>query len=151
MKKVWKLVLVSGIALLVLAACKPKEEVESQESSTSESETALTTETSGSTVASEVVFRGKLSANATEFENGVSLPLMETKAVVDPEDVVAGIGAEGVILNAETSQLPDDFKVEDYVTGVEVEVTLVENPVMARSMPPQIPGGSIISIKKIAE
>ncbi|MFU7519972.1 hypothetical protein ACM9HL_09020 [Vagococcus salmoninarum] len=54
-----------------------------------------------------------------------------------------------MVLNAEIKQVDGEFKAEDFKAGDSIEVTLPENPMMARSMPPQIPGASIVLIKKL--
>lgn len=149
-KKVW---LISALALAVvtLAACgsgnKDKNTASSSEaSSLKESSEPASSE---STKAEEqAIIKGVLKEDVTTDGDNVSFFIIEVEGVSDPTDIAKGINEDGVILNAESKQVDGEFKAEDFKAGQTIEVTLEANPIMTRSLPPQIPGASIISIKK---
>lgn len=147
-RKVW---LISALALAVvsLAACgtKDKETVNSSEASSVKESSVASSESREAMEQS--VIKGVLKEEVTVDGDSVSFFMIEVEGVSDPNEIAKGIGEEGVILNAESKQVDGEFKAADFKAGQVIEVTLDANPIMTRSLPPQIPGASIISIKKL--
>lgn len=147
-RKVW---LISALALAVisLAACgtKDKETVNSSEASSVKESSVASSESSEAMKQS--VIKGVLKEDVTVDGDKVSFFMTEVEGVSDPNEIAKGIGEEGVILNAESKEVDGEFKADDFKAGQAIEVTLDANPIMTRSLPPQIPGASIISIKKL--
>lgn len=147
-RKVW---LISALALAVvsLAACgtKDKENVNSSEASSVKESSVASSESREAMEQS--VIKGVLKEEVTVDGDNVSFFMTEVEGVSDPNEIAKGIGEEGVILNAESKQVDGEFKAADFKAGQVIEVTLDANPIMTRSLPPQIPGASIISIKKL--
>lgn len=96
-----------------------------------------------------VVFTGTLKGETKMAEGQMSCHVSDLHAETDPEELVNGFGEDGVILNLDEKQVEDDFKVENFVEGDKVEVTVKGDAVTTRSLPPQIPGMSIVSMKKL--
>ena len=96
-----------------------------------------------------VVFTGTLKGETTMAEGQMSCHVSDINAETDPDELVKGFGQDGVILNLGEEQVEDDFKVENFVEGDKVEVTVKGDAVTTRSLPPQIPGMSIVSMKKL--
>ncbi|WP_314059967.1 hypothetical protein [uncultured Vagococcus sp.] len=147
-RKVW---LISALALAVisLAACgtKDKETVNSSEASSVKESSVASSESSEAMKQS--VIKGVLKEDVTVDGDKVSFFMTEVEGVSDLNEIAKGIGEEGVILNAESKEVDGEFKADDFKAGQAIEVTLDANPIMTRSLPPQIPGASIISIKKL--
>ncbi|MGO2101123.1 hypothetical protein [Vagococcus salmoninarum] len=150
MKK--KILIVSTliVAGLVIGACgnqNAKTPAASSQEESSVKDSSL--ESSSGTTEKESIIKGKLKDDVTVDGENVSFFLVDVESVEDPTEIAKGIGEEGVFLNAEIKQVDGEFKAEDFKAGDSIEVTLPENPMMARSMPPQIPGASIVLIKKL--
>ena len=59
------------------------------------------------------------------------------------------VGEQGVQLNISEDQLKDGLTVDELKKGESVSVTLSETPIMTNSLPPQIPGNSVVAVSKI--
>ena len=145
MKKISLSLVLLLAAVVALSACGPKKKPADTTASTTKESTVASTEAKENTT--NVVLTAVLLEDASVDGDTIRLSLGEVTAVEDPEKIAAGFG-EGVVLNAGKSQLPADFKAEDYPKGTKLKVTLVPMPVTTRSLPPQIPGNSIVSIEK---
>lgn len=145
-KNLW---LISSLALagVMLGACGESNHKETINSSTEVSRVEESNELNQAVEKS--VIKGILKEDVTVDGTNSHFFLGEIEGVDDPTDIAKGIGDEGVILNAESQQVVGEFKEEAFKAGQAVEVTLNSQAIMTRSMPPQIPSVSIISIKKL--
>ena len=75
--------------------------------------------------------------------------MINVKEIKDPENIGSSFTNDGVILNASEEQLKDGK--EAFEKGDQIEIILVENSIMTMSIPPQIPGNSIVEIARIEE
>lgn len=85
--------------------------------------------------------------SVTELETqdaAIQILLKEAKAVEDTEEVTGSFN-DGVALNVDPATLDFDFK--ELKAGDQVKVTLSQPAMMTMSIPPQIPGNSIISVE----
>lgn len=128
-------------AVGLLTACSTPEASKENEStiesvsqdSTTEEEEVVTTFTA--TVESVTQLEDK--------DASTQILLKEVKAVNDPEEATISF-QEGVALNVDATML--DFEVKE---GDKVKVSLHHPAVMTMSLPPQIPGNSIISVEQV--
>lgn len=87
-----------------------------------------------------MIFTAELERFVIE-EQGYRLFLKE----IQPEGEAYPAFMQGVILNARLDQVPIE-DIDSFEPGVILEVALVEQPIMTMSLPPQIPGNSILGI-----
>lgn len=153
MTKKYLLTAATLIAALSLTACggQSKTDKKGNEGQTVTTETAKLPEINDKEKASEdaTVFTGVLREDAKEAGSAIILNIGDAVGVEDKADIVKMFSESGVIINAEENQLGKDEKLTDYLKGQKVEVKLVGTAPMSRSLPPQIPGNAVISIKKI--
>lgn len=149
MKKLSVIVYFS-LTMILLSACGTSESNQKTSSSTSDSTTATT-----STTVEEQKNSSKYTAVLQEDaqENGdtdktIRLTLAEVKATDDPEDIVKSMENDGVILNITADQLADDLTMQELRKGEKITFELNDRPVMTASIPPQIPGMSVIIVEK---
>lgn len=110
--------------------------------------TATETVETDSTEAQEMVFTATI-VSVTELgtnEPSIQILLEEPEAVTDTEGAMVSF-QNGVALNVDPATLTMD--VEELAVGSKLKVTLAEPAVMTMSIPPQVPGNSIISIELI--
>ncbi|MBP1044127.1 hypothetical protein I6N95_24250 [Vagococcus sp. BWB3-3] len=147
-RKIW-LFSVLVAAVVSLTACgsgnTAQEGSSSEVSSVKDSSAASS---ASSEVEEQAVIKGVLKEDVTVDGENVSFLITEVEGVDDPQEIAKGINEEGVILNVASKQVEGEFNAADFSKGQVIEVTLAANPIMTRSLPPQIPGASIISIKK---
>ena len=146
-----KSLLFMSVALLsiTLAACGNKGKETTNEST---EETFKTVETTASTVAETegdvAIFKGKISELPLLDEETVSLTFDKVEAIEDPDKLVDSFNASGVVLLASLENL-DGFEPEDLEVGTTLEFELETPAATTFSIPPQIAGSSIKSIKVI--
>ena len=146
MRKSSRLLILIGLSLITLAACSSKE---TSQTSQSQATTTVTSQEQTTMKKTQAVLSGKLSEDVTSDKETFKFYLVEVEGIEDPEKIADSFGQEGVVLNASEANLPKDFKLADYLAGTKIKVTLEALPITTRSIPPQIPGGSIISIEKL--
>lgn len=128
--------------LLVLSACS------SGQAKTTDSSTKETTEVKQVEKNEEqAIFTGTLSEDVQVDGETLRLSLKEIEAIHDPENILKSMKNDGVILNAK-EDLVKNVKKEELKSGVKVKFTLKKMAIMTMSLPPQIPGNSIVSIEK---
>lgn len=157
---------VSSLCLLGLAGCN-QEAGKTAGSATNDSEVLVNTSTEACLTCAEkstvkdsstipdgeveqvkTVFSGVLTGDAKEVpeQKAVQIFLKEVKAIEDQENIVKSFEGDGVILNTPT-ELLKELPTSELVKGTQVEVTLKGLPIMTMSIPPQIPGNSIVAIE----
>ena len=146
MKKISLSLVLLLAAVVALSACGPKKKPADTTASTTKESTVASTEAKENTT--NVVLTAVLLEDASVDGDTIRLSLGEVAGVEDPEKIAATFGEPGVVLNANASHLPADFKAADYPKGTKLKVTLVPMPVTTRSLPPQVPGDSIVSVEK---
>lgn len=141
------------VAALSLTACGDKKE---ETKNTKETATSETVETQMPKVNDEekskeeaTVFTGVLAEDAREAGTSTVLTIVETEGVKDKNDIVKMFSQAGVVINLDDDQLGKDLTAADYKAGQKVEVEIEGSAPMTRSLPPQLPGSAVISIKKI--
>lgn len=151
MKRKFWLMGTVALAALALVACGSgsKEKAAGSSSASSTKESSEVAQSASSVQVEQSVIKGVLKEDVTVDGDNVSFFMIDVTAVEDPTEFAKSIGEEGVIMNAESKQVEGEFKPEDFKAGQEVEVTLEGNAITTRSLPPQVPGVSIISIKKL--
>ena len=135
------------LTVFALGACASNGNNNSSSDSSKETTATETVETD-STEAQEMVFTATV-VSVTELgtsDPSIQILLEEPVAVTDTEDSI-GSFQNGVALNVDPTTLTMD--VEELAVGSELKVTLAQPAVMTMSIPPQVPGNSIISIELI--
>ncbi|MEG0293304.1 hypothetical protein [Enterococcus sp.] len=135
------------LTVFALGACASNGNNNSSSDSLKETTATETVETD-STEAQEMVFTATV-VSVTELgtsDPSIQILLEEPVAVTDTEDSI-GSFQNGVALNVDPTTLTMD--VEELAVGSELKVTLAQPAVMTMSIPPQVPGNSIISIELI--
>ncbi len=147
-----KRLLVTSIVLLslTLAACGNKEKDGTSEST---AESSKTVETKSSTKEDQAegetaTFKGKIGKIPVLDEETVSLHFATVEAIEDPDKLIDTFNASGVTLMVDVETLKD-FDPEDLEVGDELEFVINTPAQMTFSIPPQISGSSIRSIKPI--
>lgn len=147
-----KRLLVTSIVLLslTLAACGNKEKDGTSEST---AESSKTVETKSSTKEDQAegetaTFKGKIGGIPVLDEETVSLHFATVEAIEDPDKLIDTFNASGVTLMVDVETLKD-FDPEDLEVGDELEFVIDTPAQMTFSIPPQISGSSIRSIKPI--
>lgn len=147
-------ILALGLVCLSLVGCTP----EKMTNKTSEKQTEISQEMVDKNDKEvnqkndkATLLKAVLKEDASIEGDSVRLTLVSVEGIKDPEELARGFGEEGVVLNASQKQLLDQLTPDKLLKGTQVEVALEEHAVTTRSLPPQIPGNSIISIKKIVE
>ncbi len=79
-----------------------------------------------------------------EEEETLQLKLVDVMAKEDPANMGTSFSNDGVILNATAEKISVD--INELKIGDKVQFTLVEMPIMTMSIPPQVPGDSIIDV-----
>ena len=147
-----KRLLVTSIVLLslTLAACGNNEKDGTSEST---AESSKTVETKSSTKEDQAegetaTFKGKIGEIPVLDEETVSLHFATVEAIEDPDKLIDTFNASGVTLMVDVETLKD-FDPEDLEVGDELEFVINTPAQMTFSIPPQISGSSIRSIKPL--
>lgn len=140
MKKIFQASVLLFAAGLLTACSTPQASKSNESTSQSTTEVSTTEEEEAVTIFTATV------ESVTQLEDqsaSTQILLKEVKAVDDPEEVTMSF-QDGVALNVEAKTL--DFEVKE---GDKVKVSLHHPAVMTMSLPPQIPGNSIISVEQV--
>ncbi|UUV99103.1 hypothetical protein [Vagococcus luciliae] len=96
---------------------------------------------------SRPIFEGRLTMDPIIEKDTVILSFESVDVVCDPDSIHDVLDSNGVVLNVD-KKLYDKTKNKDKMRyGVTVEFTLTPTPALTFSIPPQVPGDSIESIK----
>ncbi|RSU12978.1 hypothetical protein CBF27_05425 [Vagococcus acidifermentans] len=141
-KKKMLAVLFSAALLLTAGGCARTED-------DPPSGTSKTTDSSEKPAVDTAVFRGKITGEVTrDDENNVYYILVsDVETLQDPEELSDVFTNQEVKLNVPEEVLTPAFDSESYSSGNEIEFSLEPLFVTTNSIPPQIPGKSIISVK----
>lgn len=147
-----KRLLITGVVLfsLALTACGNKDKDNTKDSTIESSKTVETEAsiTSSETQGETATFKGTISELPILDEKVVPLMFDKVEAVEDPDKLIDMFNASGVMLMADLESL-DGFKPEDLEVGDEIEFTIDTPAAMTHSIPPQISGSAIKSIKPL--
>ncbi|MGM9903706.1 hypothetical protein A5844_000778 [Enterococcus sp. 10A9_DIV0425] len=139
MKAIFTGLLAAGV-LLTLTGCGNEED----RAGSIDSISAESTANSSSDEQKESIYVGKIES-ITEAEGGVyQIFIVDVEEKEDPDNIVSSFSNDGVILNASTEQIAGG--IDSLKVGEQVEFKLVEMAIMTMSIPPQVPGNSIIEI-----
>ena len=93
------------------------------------------------------VFEGRLSSDPVTNKETVILSFESVDVVHDPDSLHDILDSNGVILNVDKKLFDNTSHCEKMRDGVRVEFTLTKTPALTFSIPPQVPGDSIESLK----
>ena len=79
-------------------------------------------------------------------ESAVQILLIDVEAVQDSENATTSFN-DGVTINVDPATL--DFNFNDLKAGDKLKVSLDHPAIMTMSIPPQIPGNSILSVELV--
>lgn len=138
------------LSVFVLAGCASGGNEESSNSESEGTSMNMSSETTdlSSSESQEMVFTATV-VSVTELETkepAVQILLEDPVALEDSEDAI-GSFQNGVALNVNPETL--EMAVEEIEVGSQLKVTLAHPAVMTMSIPPQVPGNSILSIELV--
>lgn len=107
------------------------------------------TEVSNSATQGQSIFDGEIESISEPDDSTIQIKVINVKEVKDPENIGSSFNNDGVILNVSEEQLKGGK--EAFEKGNQIEIILVEHSLMTMSIPPQIPGNSIVEISPIEE
>lgn len=137
MKKTTIFVLLSS--LFLLGACTNSNNADTNESTKEVTEVEKPS--------ANAKFSGTLTQDAqTENDGTVTLTVNAITATNDPGSLLNSMKNDGVILHVEPEQLAVGTTIE-LKAGSLIEFQLTEQAIMTMSIPPQVPGNSIVSVK----
>ncbi|MBO0478439.1 hypothetical protein [Vagococcus fluvialis] len=132
-------------------SCMWKQKKDGTSESTAESSKTVETKSSTKEAQAEgetATFKGKIGEIPVLDEETVSLHFATVEAIEDPDKLIDTFNASGVTLMVDVETLKD-FDPEDLEVGDELEFVINTPAQMTFSIPPQISGSSIRSIKPI--
>ncbi|MGX7172559.1 lipoprotein [Enterococcus ratti] len=140
MNVIFSCLIMTGV-LFSLTGCGSKDEsLESIDSISAE----ITKKTSNSSTEEQSVFKGCIESIAETTDTTLQVKVVDIKEIRDPENIGTSFASDGVILNVSVDQL--DGGKEAYYKGETIKFVLAGNGMMTASIPPQIPGNSIIKV-----
>lgn len=132
---------------VLLSACGAKNDTSNKEQQSSElNDSSTTVKEIGA------ILEGVLAEDAQETDSSdesIRLVLKDIQKIEDTENISASMTNDGVILNVPIEILSEESAIAKLVTGDKVQFQLSAMPMMTASIPPQIPGNSIVSVEKI--
>ena len=141
MRAIFSSISVVGLFFL-LAGCGS---ADSNTGSVDSIDAGQTVKTSSTKTEGQSIFVGTIeSINQVEAEETLQLKLVDVMAKEDPANMGTSFSNDGVILNATAEKISVD--INELKIGDKVQFTLVEMPIMTMSIPPQVPGDSIIDV-----
>lgn len=144
------ILLSAALTLLIFTACGFSNLKESRKTSAQVSSES-TSQTSNEQGMAQSVFLATLSEDAEKndtSDQSVRLVLNDVKAEQDPEKIIDSFKNDGVILNVGEDQLASGTTVDTLKKGDQVRFKLTSRAVMTMSIPPQIPGNSVVEVEK---
>lgn len=128
------------LGTLFLVACQNKTEDVSEATE----ESIVETQTD-----SETVWHATVKEDVTKSQETIMVMIEQIDPIQDSEEIFKMVGEQGVQLNISEDQLKDGLTVDELKKGESVSVTLSETPIMTNSLPPQIPGNSVVAVSKV--
>lgn len=138
MRAIFSSIYVVGL-FFILAGCGS---ADSNTGSLDSIDAGQTIKTSSTKTEGQSIFVGTIES-ITQVET-IQLKLVDVMAKEDPANMGTSFSNDGVILNATAEKISVD--IDELKIGDKVQFTLVEMPSMTMSIPPQVPGDSIIDI-----
>ncbi|MFB8507259.1 LptM family lipoprotein [Enterococcus durans] len=145
MKILFSTMIAAGL-LFTLTGCGNEDSSKASIDSIS-AETSM--EVSNSATQGQSIFNGEIESISEPDDSTIQIKVINVKEIKDPENIGSSFTNDGVILNASEEQLKDGK--EAFEKGDQIEIVLVENSIITMSIPPQIPGNSIVEIARIEE
>lgn len=143
MRAIFSSISVVGLFFL-LAGCGS---ADSNTGSVDSIDAGQTVKTSSTKTEGQSIFVGTIESITqveAEEEETLQLKLVDVMAKEDPANMGTSFSNDGVILNATAEKISVD--INELKIGDKVQFTLVEMPIMTMSIPPQVPGDSIIDV-----
>ncbi|AQP53926.1 hypothetical protein CBF34_05155 [Vagococcus penaei] len=96
-----------------------------------------------------VVLEGTLAHDAKMDEKNITSVLVKKiQGIKDPDDIQKSMEKDGLILNIPEDRLiAADLTADDLKNGTRIEFTITSNAAMTFSLPPQLMGDSLVSLK----
>lgn len=136
-------------AVFVISGCSSGVSTSASEGQTTKrtGEIASSSINESTTMETNPIFEGRLTSDPVENKDTVMLTFESVDVVSDPDAIHDVLDSNGVVLNV-TKELFDRTKHNDKIkNGTLIEFTLTKTPALTFSIPPQVPGDSIESIK----
>ncbi|OYS23573.1 hypothetical protein CBF73_07890, partial [Lactobacillus taiwanensis] len=92
-------------------------------------------------------FKGEIESIDDSVDDTIQIKVVNVDEIEDPENIGTSFDNDGVTLNVSNDQLVGGK--ESFQKGDEIKFTLKEKPIMTMSIPPQIPGNSIVEVRVI--
>lgn len=143
MKLLFSTMIAAGV-LFTLTGCGKQEPSKASRDSISAETSA---EVSNSATQGQSIFNGEIESISEMDDSTIQIKVINVKEIKGSENVGNSFTNDGVILNVSEEQLKDGK--ESFKKGDQIKIVLVENPIMTMSIPPQIPGNSIVEIAQI--
>ncbi|TNW89396.1 hypothetical protein [Enterococcus faecium] len=143
MRAIFSSISVVGLFFL-LAGCGS---ADSNTGSVDSIDAGQTVKTSSTKTEGQSIFVGTIESITqveAEEEETLQLKFVDVMAKEDPANMGTSFSNDGVILNATAEKISVD--INELKIGDKVQFTLVEMPIMTMSIPPQVPGDSIIDV-----
>ncbi|ENZ6558588.1 hypothetical protein [Enterococcus faecium] len=140
MRAIFSSISVVGLFFL-LAGCGS---ADSNTGSVDSIDAGQTVKTSSTKTEGQSIFVGTIESITQVEEETLQLKLVDVMAKEDPANMGTSFSNDGVILNATAEKISVD--INELKIGDKVQFTLVEMPIMTMSIPPQVPGDSIIDV-----
>lgn len=142
MRAIFSSIYVVGL-FFILAGCGS---ADSNTGSLDSIDAGQTIKTSSTKTEGQSIFVGTIESitQVEAEEETIQLKLVDVMAKEDPANMGTSFSNDGVILNATAEKISVD--INELKIGDKVQFTLVEMPIMTMSIPPQVPGDSIIDV-----
>lgn len=143
MKVIFSCLLATGL-LFSLTGCGNGDKNEASIDSIS---AETTTKAKDSSNEGESIFKGEIESIDDSVDDTIQIKVVNVDEIEDPENIGTSFDNDGVTLNVSNDQLVGGK--ESFQKGDEIKFTLKEKPIMTMSIPPQIPGNSIVEVRVI--
>lgn len=144
MKGIFSCLLATGL-LFSLTGCGNGDKNEASIDSIS---AETTTKAEDSSNEGQSIFKGEIESIGSSVDDDTSqIKVVNVDEIEDPENIGTSFDNAGVTLNVSNDQLVGGK--ESFQKGDEIKFTLKDKPIMTMSIPPQIPGISIIEVRVI--
>ena len=140
MRAIFSSIYVVGL-FFILAGCGS---ADSNTGSLDSIDAGQTIKTSSTKTEGQSIFVGTIESITQVEAEEETIQLVDVMAKEDPANMGTSFSNDGVILNATAEKISVD--IDELKIGDKVQFTLVEMPIMTMSIPPQVPGDSIIDI-----
>lgn len=143
MKMLFSTMIAAGLLFTLTGCAKQDPSKASRDSISAET----STEVSNSATQKQSIFNGEIENISEMDDSTIQIKVINVKKIKDSENIESSFTNDGVILNVSEEQLKDGK--ERFKKGDQIKIVLAENPIMTMSIPPQIPGNSIVEVSRI--